>query len=439
MNYNATSEIPSAEPAPRCARLAMLGVLLLAASIACDPGPCPDAENATGVGSKPTKIYWLIPDGFRADPELFDLYSWAREGRLPHIRRMMEEGAYGYSIPDFPSHTPTNFASLLTGTHPNVHGIADGPMHTEGAPLRRPSLGGFSSVAKRVPPIWSLLEAAGRRVALLSVPGSTPPELEHGLIVRGRWGGWGADNPAVVFEPRSKLAERRDAGRAFKLFFLGQRLTDFVDTAPASGWRDPPPSFSPPLEACLKAYGLTLYIYVADSTDDGTTNYDRVTFSRDKIEEIWRLPEGSWSPWRPVELSWQGSVYRSQLRAKVIRLWSRDGAFRIRLFFDNANRFNTVPAELAAELTEAAGPMVDFVDNWPPQLIYEEQDRATFLEEAEASWDWHARAARYLLRDQRPEALVQVIYTPNQMLESRWWHRHPRRRLSNSDQIPCRD
>ena len=57
--------------------------------------------------------------------------------------------------------------------------------------------------------------------------------------------------------------------------------------APATGWANVPASFSPALETRMRVldfgvdkYGLDAYIY--DSTDDGTTNYDRVLFARGK-------------------------------------------------------------------------------------------------------------------------------------------------------------
>ena len=39
---------------------------------------------------KATKIYWFIPDGLRADPDIFTIYKWAQEGKLPNIKKMME-------------------------------------------------------------------------------------------------------------------------------------------------------------------------------------------------------------------------------------------------------------------------------------------------------------------------------------------------------------
>jgi hypothetical protein len=142
---------------PRCRAVKALGALI-AAGLLLTPGTSPAGQAVPEASGKATKLYWFIPDGLRADPDIFTVFRWARDGKLPNIKRMMDEGAAGYSIPDFPSHTPTNFASLLTGAHPSVHGIADGPMHAEGAPLVKPSVAGFSSNAKRVAPIWKVLE-----------------------------------------------------------------------------------------------------------------------------------------------------------------------------------------------------------------------------------------------------------------------------------------
>ena len=369
-----------------------------------------------------TKLYWFIPDGMRAEPDLFTVFQWAKEGKLPNIKKMMDNGAYGYSIPDFPSHTPTNFASLLTGAHPTVHGVADGPMHIEGKPLVRPSVGGFSSAAKKVDPIWTILENVGKKVALLAMPGSTPPELENGITIRGSWGGWGADTPALIFEPTDKLAERKAAGKGFRLFFLGQKLTRFVDKTAAAEWQQVSTSFSPAKEATMEAYGQSFFTYIYDSTDDGKENYDRVSISLDKQSVLVDLPQGEWSGWYPVTLSWNEKSFDSDVKVKVIKLWDT-GNFRIRLFFNNINEFLTEPSFVAKDLTENIGPMMDFVDNWPAQLVYEEEDKETFWEEAQMTLDWHKKAAGFILDEYKPDVFLQDIYTPNQMLESRWWHR----------------
>ncbi len=377
------------------------------------------------VHPKAQKLYWFIPDGTRADPDLFTVFKWAQEGKLPNIKKMMDNGTYGYSIPVFPSHTPTNFAALFTGATPLVNGIADGPMHVEGYPLAKPSAAGFSSVAKKVSPVWVLLEKLGKKVALLSIPGSTPPELQQGITIRGRWGGWGADDNKVVFEPKEKLAERKSAGRAFRLFFLSTPLTQFVDKTIAEGWTGAPSSFSSVKEVTLSAHGLPVYAYIYDSTDDGVENYNHAIFAADKNKpsSFVDLTEGQWSDWMSVQLKSQDSSYDSDIKIKLIKLWDTSN-FRVTILYNTLNRFITMPSSVAKELTENVGPMVDFADDWPAQLIYEQEDKQTFLDEAKMSLDWHKDAVPFIFKNYKPDVFIQDTYTPNQMLESRWWMRY---------------
>lgn len=192
------------------------------------------------------KLYWFIPDGMRAEPDLFTVYKWAQEGKLPNIKKLMDNGSYGYSYPNFPSHTPTNFAALLTGTYPEVNGVDDGPMRAIGKPLDSVAVPGFRSTAKKVDPIWKTLESDGLKVAILSVPGSTPPEINKGVVIRGRWGGWGADFPALNFEQAGNLSQRISLGRATRFFYFGPQLTNYIQDNKPTGWVNPPKSFSDP-------------------------------------------------------------------------------------------------------------------------------------------------------------------------------------------------
>lgn len=368
------------------------------------------------------KLYWFIPDGMRADEHLFTLYQWAEEGKLPNIKKMMDKGSYGYSIADFPSHTPVNFASLLTGTHPSVHGVADGPMRLQGKPLDKPSLTGFSSVAKKVAPIWSVLEDANKKVVLLSMPGSTPPELKKGITIRGRWGNWGSDDAALIFEPKERQAELKNVGAGFRLFFIGDTLTKFVDEVivPKAEIK----SYSPLKMAKLNAHGLDVFIYLIDSSDDHQTNYDQLAYGLTEGGAVQAtLKQGEWSDWEQVTLKLKDETYPSNIKLKPIKIWS-DGKFRVRMLYNNLNKLVTMPETVAGEMTEALGPMVDFVDNFPPQLIYEPEDKETFMEEAQMSWDYHAQAADYVFNTYHPDVFLQDIYTPNQMLTSRWWMRY---------------
>ena len=111
----------------------------VAALIACTSGMLlwnrHEALRAGAVAKK-IKLIWFIPDGLRAEPFTMKLFEWAMAGDLPNIRTMMARGAWGYSIPVFPGHTPANTATLVTGASPRVHGVSDGAMRSEGYPLK---------------------------------------------------------------------------------------------------------------------------------------------------------------------------------------------------------------------------------------------------------------------------------------------------------------
>lgn len=422
-------------------RLTLFGgsLYLGAGHLSCTDGSSGDGRSKSK--KQPVRLYWFIPDGLRADPSTFQVFQWARDGLLPNIKQMMDSGAYGYSIPVFPGHTPTNFATLLTGSTPKTHGVADGPMRIEGYPLKMVSRGGFSSTAKKVPPIWYTLEQQQMAVTLLSVPGSTPPELNRGRTIRGRWGGWGLDIPAVNFHCQNDTAVRERQAFGNRVFYFGSQLTQFIPATAPSEWRmDMPASFAPPREIALHNWGATIYGYIYASRQGDGQQYDRILFSKDKTQIFAHLREGEWSQWLPIELSWQtqndyniftpkrmawerelSSIrLATDVKIKIIKLGERD-FFRIRLFYNNLNQYLIRPADEAAGIVDQVGPMVDFVDNYPPQLIYYPEDKTTFIEEAQMSMDWHRSMTGYMIDQGHSDAIIHSTYTPNQMLTSRWW------------------
>jgi predicted AlkP superfamily phosphohydrolase/phosphomutase len=388
-------------------------VLLHLLGCANPPAPPPPPPAAT-------RLSWFIPDGLRADPETFDIFRWAEEGKLPHLHALMQRGTYGYSIPAFPSHTPANFATLLTGATPDVHGVGDGPMHVEGRPLARPSVGGFSASARKIPAIWSLLEGAGKKVFLLSVPGSTPPELgPGGVTVRGRWGGWGPELPAVTFEPVSP--ERKlEMARSARLFLVGEALTRFVDAPVVAAWPPAPPSDSPPRELDLTCSGAPLYGLLLDTPGDGREGYDHLVLSKDRTTIVGTLRPSEWSDWLPATTEWKGVEVATNQRVELIKL-DPSGFFRVRVLFDGLNQVVVDPPAAADTLREATGPMVDFVDSYPAQLVHYPEDKPAFLEEARQSLDWHTRAVDAVATRFNPDVFIHNVYTPNQMLTSLWW------------------
>ena len=389
-------------------------------------------RDRTGVrpgNGERTKLYWFIPDGLRAAGAPLDLFELARRGILPNLARMMAEGTYGYSIPAFPTHTPVGHACLATGVYPDRHGVADGPMRLPGYPLDFVSLGGFSSYAKQIEPLWYTLENRGYHPAVLSFPGSTPPELTHGTTVRGRWGGWGADFHSISYVSSEDLLLER-SGWDERVFQYGAPLLQRVGLA-----READGSRYAEFDFWDTRYALRI-----PRTAEGT--YPEAVFLElASGAEVARLQPGRWSVWHPAGLQWRTQDERrldipqrqafelaltsvsvdARLRIFLDRIDAR-GEVKFRLVVENLNPFVVAPSELAEELRGAiVPPMVDFPDNYPPQLVHDEGDRLAFLEEQAMSFAWHRAAARRFAADPAYDAVLHGIYTPNQMLTSRWW------------------
>lgn len=368
------------------------------------------------------KLYWFIPDGFRSEPEVFKLFEWAREGKLPNFKRLMDRASYTYSIPVFPGHTPTNFATLLTGFYPETHGINDGPMRIPGYSLQRVVKGGFQSTSRKTSAIWSDLEDHGFKSTLISVPGSTPPEIRRGVVIRGRWGSWGLEFPSLVIQSSVMSKNKEVILARRRLFEMDKELTQVV---------------APEIQASSTRFSFDIW---GNQVNAHIDSKQKLTLSLNNKRHLATLSEGEWSDWQYINLTyalkeifveglprppeWEKNLSKvnleSQVRFKAIRL-KAGGDFRLRVQFNDLNEFLIYPSSAYAPLFEKLGPMVDFVDNYPPQLIYFDEDKRTFLDETLQSIDYHNRLADYAIKDLASNSVIHTIYTPNQMLTSRWW------------------
>jgi len=381
--------------------------------------PPPEPNNMVSTNTENSnKLNWFIPDGVRADPKIFTLFKWAREGKLPNIKRMMDEGSYGYSIPTFPSHTPTNFAALLTGTYPKTNGVADGPMRIEGQTLQKPAVAGFSSSARKIPAIWSEFEKE-KKIVLLSLPGSTPPEIkQNGITIRGRWGGWGADFNSIIFEKKS-VDQRIKLSRNSRLFFLGMELTQFVDPEDNTKWPTSDMNIEE-LYVPMTVYNTPIHAKLQRMRKNADTNYVAIVFSRDMRTVDATLYKGEWSKWFPINVTWKNQIVKTNIKYHVINI-GPGNFFRIRIIIDNLNTSIVDPSYVSEDLKSDIGPMIDFVDNFPPQLVYYPEDKKTFIAESKMSYDWHMNAIDAISDRYKPDVFIHDIYSPNQMLTSKWW------------------
>src|SRR5262245_3903782 len=106
---------------------------------------------------------------------------WAAAGRLPVLAGLMARGAWGRLRSTIPAATFPAWTSLVTGVNPGRHGVLDFTARIPGTYRVRFVNGSH----RQVPALWTYFGDAGRRVVVLTVPATYPPEPVAGVMVSG--------------------------------------------------------------------------------------------------------------------------------------------------------------------------------------------------------------------------------------------------------------
>jgi predicted AlkP superfamily phosphohydrolase/phosphomutase len=116
------------------------------------------------------------------DGATFDLIRpWAEAGYLPTLARMMKEGAWGELRSTIPPMTGPAWSTFMTGTNPGKHAIFDWV-------YRRKDSYDFIPVTNehcRQPSLWEIASQSGKRVLVVNVPMTFPPQNINGCLVSG--------------------------------------------------------------------------------------------------------------------------------------------------------------------------------------------------------------------------------------------------------------
>jgi len=158
------------------------------------------------------------------DGATFDLIErWADD--LPHLARLMGAGAWGRLRSTVPPATFPAWTSLMTGVNPGRHGIFDFTRRVPGTYR----LEFVNATYRQQPSAWHLLSQAGRRVGVMGLPATYPPEPLNGFLISG------FDSPVAtgidrsfVYPPELYGEIRREVGP--------YEITGFQELHTGPGW-----------------------------------------------------------------------------------------------------------------------------------------------------------------------------------------------------------
>lgn len=148
---------------------------------------------------------------------------WMDEGRLPNLARLRDSGCFMPCASTRPPVTFPAWTTCVTGVNPGKHGIFD---FTELDHARR-GLRFINSTARKAPALWNVLSDAGKRVCVLGVPGTYPPEPVNGIMVSG------FDSPVASAVDTSFVYPRSEFENVRRW-----RFADFQESHIGPGWHD---------------------------------------------------------------------------------------------------------------------------------------------------------------------------------------------------------
>ncbi|MFQ5576887.1 MAG: alkaline phosphatase family protein [Anaerolineae bacterium] len=116
------------------------------------------------------------------DGATFDLIlPWVQQGHLPNFKRLLEEGAHGPLASTIHPLSPQAWSTFSTGKNAGKHGIFDFVAKKPGSYQFALTQGGL----RQAESVWQILSRAGRRVVVLNVPFTYPPNPVNGVMISG--------------------------------------------------------------------------------------------------------------------------------------------------------------------------------------------------------------------------------------------------------------
>ena len=116
------------------------------------------------------------------DGVTFDLLGpWIDAGELPNLQRLMRQGAWGKLRSTLPPISSSSWSSFATGVNPGKHGLVD--FVFPGADSYKVSM--VNATSRQTRALWNWLNKAGKKVGLLGIPTTYPPEPVDGFMISG--------------------------------------------------------------------------------------------------------------------------------------------------------------------------------------------------------------------------------------------------------------
>lgn len=139
------------------------------------------------------------------DGATFDLIKpFIAQGKLPTFKKLMETGAFSELRSTVPPVTASAWSSFMTGKNPGAHGLFDFMQRRANSYDLAP----VSALDRDGKAMWDLIGDAGKKVIVMNVPVTWPPQPVNGQLITGMLTPRNAENYTY---PKELTAELKNA------------------------------------------------------------------------------------------------------------------------------------------------------------------------------------------------------------------------------------
>jgi len=145
------------------------------------------------------------------------IMPWIEMGRLPNINKLIQEGVYGDLESTIQPMSPQAWSSFITGKNAGKHGIFD-------FTWRKPysyEVQLTNASYRKGKSLWRILGEQGKKVGVINVPMTYPPEKVNGFLISGM------DAPGVNSDFIYPSELYKEILEHFGKYIIGQRLWEF--------------------------------------------------------------------------------------------------------------------------------------------------------------------------------------------------------------------
>ncbi len=116
------------------------------------------------------------------DGATWDLVQpWIDRGDLPHLKQLQQGAAWGELQSSVPYLSPPAWATAVTGVNPGRHAIYDFQRRLPQDTV----VVNETAKSRRAQPIWRMLAPTQKRILLMNIPMTDPPDPVNGLFIAG--------------------------------------------------------------------------------------------------------------------------------------------------------------------------------------------------------------------------------------------------------------